>query len=156
MQEIRRAKANDAETLSEIAFAAKSYWKYPESWLNSWRNLLTITPEFIEQSEVFAVVENQRILGFYAVTLEGEKAQLEHLWITPEKIGGGIGKKLFAHALEKARLSGAKVFEIESEPNAEEFYRKQGAEKFGESVSEIEDTKRVLPLMRIYISSGNN
>lgn len=146
---IRKAKIGDAEMLSQIAFAAKSFWNYPESWLEIWKDSLTITPEFIESNEVYLAESDEKILGFYALILDGEKVQLEHLWISPENIGGGIGKKLMADAIEKAKLLGANFMEIESEPNAENFYRKQGAVKIGESKSEIEGHERILPIMRI-------
>ena len=146
---IRRAEIKDAETLSNIAYAAKSFWNYPESWLKVWKDALTITPEFIEQNEVYLIESEGKVLGFYALILEGKKARLEHLWISPENIGIGIGKTLMFDAIEKARTLGATFIEIESEPNAVGFYQKQGAVKFGESKSEIEGQARILPIMRI-------
>lgn len=146
---IRKAKIKDAEILSDIAFSAKSYWKYPESWLKIWKDALTITPEFIESNKVYLAESDEKVVGFYALVLDGEKAQLEHLWVSPENIGGGIGKKMLAEAIEKAKSFGIKIIEIESDPNAEGFYQKQGAVKIGESKSEIEGQERILPLMRI-------
>lgn len=146
---IRQAKIGDSETLSQIAFTAKSFWNYPESWLNLWKDALTITPEFIEKHKVYLAESDGKILGFYALILDGEKVQLEHLWISPEHIGGGIGKKLMADAIEKAKSLGAVFVEIEAEPNAEGFYQKQGAVIVGESKSEIEGQPRILPIMRI-------
>lgn len=147
--DIRRARINDAEILSKIAFAAKSFWNYPESWLKLWKDALTITPEFIDEHEVYLAESDEKVLGFYALILDDEKVQLEHLWISPENIGGGIGKKLMADAIEKAKSLGANFIEIESEPNAVGFYQKQGAVKIGESKSEIEGQERILPIMRI-------
>ena len=147
--EIKKAVSEDAENLSKIALAAKAFWKYPESWLNLWKDGLTITPEFIAENEVYLAVSETKTVGFYALILKGENARLEHLWIEPEFIGRGIGRQLFAHALQTARSCGATLMEIFSDPNAEGFYRKQGAEKFIEHFSEIEGVKRVLPVMRI-------
>lgn len=146
---IRQAKIEDAETLSQIAYAAKSFWNYPESWLEVWKNALTITPEFIEKNEIYLAELDGKVLGFYALILEGEKVQLEHLWISPENIRGGIGKKLMADAIEKAKSRGASFIEIESDPNAEGFYKKQGGVKIGEGKSEIEGRTRILPIMKI-------
>lgn len=146
---IRKAQITDAEKLSQIAFAAKSYWNYPENWLKIWKDSLTITPEFIETNQVFLAESDRKILGFYALILSSENVQLEHLWISPENIGGGIGKILMADAIEKAKSFGGKSMEIESEPNAVGFYQKQGAVKIGERKSEIEGQERILPLMKI-------
>ena len=30
------------------------------------------------------------------------KAELDHLWVSPERIGSGVGKELFVHAMRKA------------------------------------------------------
>jgi GNAT superfamily N-acetyltransferase len=146
---IRQAEIDDAETLSQIALAAKSFWNYPQSWLDLWKDGLTITPEFIAANEVYLVESDGKILGFYALILNAEKIQLEHLWVSPENIGGGIGKKLMTDAIQKAESLGATFIEIESDPNAEGFYRKQGAVKISENKSEIEGKERTLPIMRI-------
>lgn len=146
---IRRAEIEDAEAVSQIAFAAKSFWNYPESWLKLWKDSLTITPEYIETNEVYLAESDEKILGFYALILEGKKVRLDHLWISPENIGGGIGKNLVANAIEKAKSLGAAFMEIESDPNAEGFYQKQGAVKISEIKSEIEGRTRILPIMRI-------
>jgi GNAT superfamily N-acetyltransferase len=146
---ILRARINDAEFLTQISLAAKAFWQYPESWLNLWKDALTITPEFITANQVFLAESEERTVGFYALILNGEVAWLEHLWVLPDFTGLGIGQKLLADAVQKAKLLGAASIEIESDPNAEGFYRKQGAEKIGESVTEIEGEKRILPILRI-------
>lgn len=153
---IRPAEINEAKSLSEIARAAKAFWKYPESWLNKWQSALTVTPEFIGENEVRLAENEGKILGFYALTHRGEKFVLEHLWIAPDFIGGGIGKKLLADALQNAAVQGATAIEIESDPHAEGFYRKQGATKIGESKSEIEGKERILPMMKIEISDAKH
>jgi|SRR5262245_16873441 len=50
---IVRAKPDEAEALTEIAFAAKRHWGYPEKWIESWRETLTVTPEFIASHETY-------------------------------------------------------------------------------------------------------
>ena len=48
--QILRAKAEDAAKLTEIAFSAKRHWGYPEQWIENWRHVLTIQPEFYCQA----------------------------------------------------------------------------------------------------------
>jgi ribosomal protein S18 acetylase RimI-like enzyme len=114
-----------------------------------WKEALTITPEFISTNEVYVATAEDKIVGFYGLILNGEVAQLEHLWISPDFIGGGIGKALFSNALQRAGLLEATLLEIESDPNAEGFYQKQGAVKISERQSVIEGKTRILPIMRI-------
>ena len=149
--EIRKAKPEDAEKLSQIAFAAKSYWKYPEKWLNSWKDDLTITPEIIVENEVFVMTEKSKIIGFYELKIDKTMAALEHLWINPANIGSGIGRKLFVHALEKAVSLNVEILNIVSDPNAEGFYEKMGAKRIGDVVSEVEGNERILPLMQLIL-----
>ena len=42
---IRAATSEEAAELTRIAHEAKSYWGYPEHWLQRWDADLTITPE---------------------------------------------------------------------------------------------------------------
>ena len=145
--EIQRATPNDAEALTRIAFAAKRYWGYPERWMERWRESLTITPEFVGRNEVYAATLNEEILGFYALVGEGREIQLEHLWVSPERIGTGVGRLLFGHAVRRAASLGAETLRIEADPNAEGFYRRMGATRIGETSYPIDGQRRTLPLL---------
>jgi len=146
---IQKANPDDAEKLTQIAMAAKRHWNYPERWMLLWKDALTITPEFIVENEVYALTEKGEIIGFYALAAHDDAAKLEHLWVNPQNIDSGIGRKLFAHALERASSLNVKMMTIDSDPNAEAFYKKMGAQRVGDIVTEIEGSERILPLMRI-------
>ena len=145
--EILRATPGDAETLTAISFAAKGYWGYPERWMERWRKSLTITPEFVGRNQVYAAALNEEILGFYALVGEGREIQLEHLWVSPERIGTGVGRLLFDHAVRRAVSLGAETLRIEADPNAEGFYRRMGATRIGETSYPIDGQRRTLPLL---------
>ncbi len=151
MLTIRHAEPEQAAGLTEIAFAAKRHWGYPESWIESWREDLTITSEFIERHEVYAAIEHDALAGFYALVTSEGKTELDHLWVLPELIGKGIGRQLLNHALDRAASVGVTVIEIVSDPNAEGFYLKAGAAKIGEVISEIEGKARILPRLILQI-----
>ena len=149
--EIRRATPGDADDLTRIAFAAKGHWGYPERWISRWSETLTITPEFISRNEVYAAHYEGRPVAFYALVGRGREVELEHLWVSPERIGTGLGRALFDHAVHKAASLGAGVLSIEADPNAEGFYRRMGARRVGENVYGIEGQKRVLPLLVVEV-----
>ena len=144
---IRRASPADAFLLTDIAHAAKRHWGYPELWIEAWKPALTITPEFISSNEVYVACIDSSIAGFSALVSADGKTWLEHLWVSPTQIGTGLGNALFRHAASIAAANGAQSIEIESDPNAEGFYKRMGAERVGEVESEIEGEKRVLPLL---------
>ena len=146
---IRRALPEDAATLTRIAHDAKQHWGYPEHWLKHWQDDLTISPDFIAGTDVFVAESESDVLGFYALIIRKEKAELDHLWVTPAHIGTGVGKQLFLHAMQHAAKEQVSEVEILSDPNAEGFYRKQGAHRKGEAVSEIDGEPRVLPRLTV-------
>ena len=146
---IRRAKPEEANTLTKIAHAAKRYWGYPESWIEHWQDDLTITPEFIISNETFVATIGEEIVGCCAIVLNESGAELEHLWIKPEHMRAGVGRTLLLHARDHASNLRVSALELSADPNAEGFYQRMGATRIGEVRSEIEGQLRVLPRMRI-------
>ncbi|MFL6590254.1 MAG: GNAT family N-acetyltransferase [Chthoniobacterales bacterium] len=144
---IVRAKPEDAEALTHIAHAAKRHWGYPETWIAAWRDILTMNPEFIVGNISYCAIEADGAVGFYVLTTESDGLHLDHLWVQPEAMGRGIGRALFEHAAAQARKSGFDSIKIEADPNAEEFYQRMGARRTGTRKSEVEGTRRELPLM---------
>jgi GNAT superfamily N-acetyltransferase len=151
---IVRARPEDAEILTEIAHAAKRHWGYPESWIEAWRDILTMQPKFIAGNIASCAVEEDRIVGFYVLTTEPNGIHLDHLWIVPSAMGRGIGRALFEDAAAKAQTVGFDLIKIEADPNAEGFYKRMGATRVGTSVSKIEGERRELPLMEYRWSAG--
>ena len=153
--DIVRATANQAVRLTQIAHSAKSYWGYPARWIELWHNQLTITGAYIQAHEVYAAVdEDGVVLGFYALGGGGDKFILEHLWVQPSSFGAGVGRQLFEHAVTCTRSYGGRSLEIESDPHAEGFYQRMGAETIGEVTYELEGQPRVLPLMAFALAAA--
>ena len=99
---IRRAAVEEAAVLTSIALEAKRYWGYPEHWITHWEADLTISPEFVRDNHVYVSEAGGEIRGFYALCVNGDEAELEHMWVTPSCIGSGVGKELFLDAMERA------------------------------------------------------
>jgi GNAT superfamily N-acetyltransferase len=144
---IVRATAEDADMLTRIAHAAKRHWGYPENWIESWRDVLTMRPEFIIGNISYCAVEDDRVIGFYVLTKEDDGIHLDHLWILPSRMRRGIGQVLFEHAAAEARKLGVASIKIEADPNAEGFYQRMGAARVGTTQGEIEGEPRELPLL---------
>ncbi len=145
--EIVRARPEHAERLTEIAHAAKRHWGYPESWIATWRDILTMRPEFIGANVVFIAIEERHPIGFYVLTTEDDGLHLDHLWIVPAAMGRGIGRALFEHAAGQARDLGFDSIKIEADPNAEAFYQRMGAVRVGTARREVCGEARELPLL---------
>lgn len=145
---IRRAFPEEATTLTQIALDAKRHWGYPEHWIKHWESDLTISSDFIRDNHVYVADEDGEIRGFYALCVSGDKAELEHLWVTPACIGTGIGKELFLDAMERAAAVDVRDVELTADPNAAGFYERMGAVQIGEAESVIDGQIRKLPRMR--------
>ena len=146
---IRRAIPKDAAVLSRMALAAKAHWGYPERWMELWKPQLTFSPEYFENNESWVAEREHSPIAFYTLLDREENAWIENLWVSPEDIGQGVGKKLFSHAVEVARQRGYKRIQLEADPNAMGFYEKMGMRKIGERHSAVEDQPRILPLMEL-------
>ena len=145
--QIVRAKPQDADALTEIAHAAKRHWGYSERWIQCWRDILTMRPEFIAANVTYSAMEDCRVVGFYLLTNESDGLHLDHLWIAPDAMGRGIGRALFEHALDQTRSLGHRTLKIEADPNAEGFYTRMGARRIGANVTNIEGQRRELPVL---------
>lgn len=142
---IRLALGEDAATMTGIAHDAKRHWGYPEHWIQHWQNDLTISSDFISNNQVYVAEREGKIVGFYALVVGEEKAELEHMWVAPEHIGTGVGKELFIHAMQTVAGDNISTVELSADPNAEGFYQRMGARRVGEVSSEMDGQTRVLP-----------
>ena len=145
---IRRSSPEEAAALTTIALEAKRHWGYPEHWIKHWESDLTISSDFIRDNHVYVADDDGEIRGFYALCVRGDKAELEHLWVTPACIGTGIGKELFLDAMERAAAVDVRNVELTADPNAAGFYERMGAVQIGEAESVIDGQIRKLPRMR--------
>lgn len=153
--QIIRAGPEDAAALTAIAFAAKRHWGYPERWIESWRELLTVSPEFIVGHETYAAIADKRVIGFYALGQKGNRGDLLHMWVLPQEMGHGVGSALFLHCIKRMKASGLAELEIESDPNAEGFYQRMGARRVGLSVRKLENQRRDLPVLIYVLTDGD-
>jgi len=146
---IRHTFPDEADNLSGIAFSAKAHWGYPEHWMKIWKPQLTFSRDYFIENESWTVEINAMPVAFYTFQEKNDNAWLENLWVLPEYIGKGVGKKLFIHALSRSRQKGHLILCLEADPNAVGFYEKMGMYKVGESYYPIEGEVRILPVMEI-------
>jgi len=150
---IIRAGTDDAGRLTEVATAAKRHWGYPESWIEAWRDDLTVTPEMIAIQSVFKAVNGrEEVVGFYALRATGAGGELEHFWVLPHAMGRGLGRGLFEHALARARDAGFRELHIDADPHAAGFYEKMGAEPAGAVEAPMDGRPRERPQFVIRLS----
>lgn len=153
--DILKAEPSDNELLTTITKKSKAYWGFSDEILKEWEYLLTISKEYIEKNNVFKLVKNDQIIGYYSYFSSDENTiKLDNTFICPEFIGKGFGKILMNDFLNKINQLGINKITLEAEPNAEIFYTRFGFETIGQLESSIKE--RYLPIMELQIENKNN
>ena len=146
---IRCAKPEDAETLSQIAIAAKGHWNYPNHWMELWTPQLTFGPAYFEQNETWVAESDGMVVAFFTLQDRNGKSWIEDILVLPAHMGRGIGNQLFQHAVGVARQRKYQTLQLESDPHAVGFYERMGLRKIGERQYELDGQPRILPLMEM-------
>jgi N-acetylglutamate synthase-like GNAT family acetyltransferase len=146
---LRPAQPADADRLTAIARAAKAHWGYPAAWLEGWREELTVTATAIEVGRFLIAELAGEPVGFVALGDEDGVPEIEHLWVTPEAMGRGVGSRLLAATLAECRAVGVTRVRVVSDPHAAGFYRSRGARPVGEVPST--PSPRRLPLLEFLL-----
>ena len=124
------ARPDEAAALSALAIRSKGHWGYDAEFLEACRDELTVDPDRIDSpAHRMAVARiGQVIAGYYSLERLGpQRWELNALFVDPAFIRRGIGSQLLAHALGGAQASGARSVKVQSDPDAELFYRRAGA-----------------------------
>jgi ribosomal protein S18 acetylase RimI-like enzyme len=146
---IRTARPDEAGAITGVAMRSKAYWGYDDHFMETFRPELTITPAQIEDDHVAVAERDGRLAGFVHLRPESDAVlELVSLFIDTWAIRQGLGQLLWDYALAHAREYGYRAVTLESDPNAEPFYRRQGAVETGRRESPLMPG-RVLTLMTI-------
>jgi GNAT superfamily N-acetyltransferase len=124
---LRPAQAVEAVALGELCLRSKAVWGYDAAFLAACREELQPKAEAIAQGCVQVATMDQTLAGVAEVSIEGETAHLEKLFVEPRFIGDGVGGRLMDWAVAQAASLGATRIVIESDPGAAGFYRRRGA-----------------------------
>jgi GNAT superfamily N-acetyltransferase len=146
---VREASVSEHAVLTDISFASKQYWNYPNEYFEIWKEELTISPAYIKSNVVYVAEVKGRVIGYISLVelqtdfragniILNKGFCLEHIFILPEYIGKGIGSSLIATLKEKCKEMKITKIYIFSDPNAKGFYDKLEACYLGESPSNIE------------------
>ncbi|MET8540660.1 GNAT family N-acetyltransferase [Kitasatospora sp. NPDC004799] len=124
---IRSADESDADRLTELMQASSAYQGAYFAMIEGYR----VRPDYLARHVVRMAVDtaDDRLLGFYG--LIREPAELDLMFVADEAQGLGIGRKLIADMLDRAREAGIASVKVVSHPPAERFYLKVGAVRTG-------------------------
>jgi ribosomal protein S18 acetylase RimI-like enzyme len=134
---IRSAVPDDADALSELAMRSKAHWGYDARFMELCRAELTMTAARMSEEEIVVAGGAERGLAGFASFMRGPDGTVEvmNCFVEPALIGTGIGHALMTELIARARTMGIAVMMVDSDPQAEGFYRRHGFRRVGEAPS---------------------
>lgn len=151
--QVRAAQPTEAAQLTTLALRSKAYWGYDQAFMLACRAELTVTPQRIAAQPTYVLEAGGHLYGFYM--LDRNRAplvELDFLFVAPEAIGRGYGRLLMDHAVAIALGFGDETLYIQSDPNAEAFYRACGAAVVSYTPS-ASIAGRMLPTLTLALST---
>lgn len=141
---IRLATPQDLPRLNALIWTSKMHWGYPTSWMEGWKEDLTLTEEHLKHERVYLLSQEQEIFGCCSVAQKNKFWEVMHLWIAPGHMGKGWGKRLLNEVMER-EIPKDRPVRVVADPHARGFYERQGFQVMGWVSSKPEG--RELPLM---------
>ena len=130
---IRRASEGEDIALNALVMrSVQLHWNYSAEFMEWNPEDIAITPHHLDEMITYVLEIEERVVGLYVLRGEAPEMELSRMMIEPEMIGQGYGRHLWNHAVETARGLGVREITIDSDPNAEGFYQRMGAETVGE------------------------
>lgn len=149
--QLRAARTDEVDLLGDLALRSKGHWGYDRSFLDACRTELTFEPDELGARRIVVAESAGRVLGFYSLDGEPPSGELGNMWVEPDSIGTGVGRRLWQHAIQTAREAGFTKLRIGAEPFAEGFYLAMGAKRVGETPSGS-IPGRILPLLEVRLT----
>jgi GNAT superfamily N-acetyltransferase len=151
---IRRALPDEAATLSALALRSKAMWGYDAAFIEACRIPLTVDPKTIAKFPFYVLDEAGRITGFYGLSGQLPRGEIEFLFVAPESVRGGRGRQLARHFLALARSLGFAEIEVSADPFAEGFDVAMGAVRIGDAPSDA-IPNRLIPRLRFSLATDH-
>ena len=153
---VRPAHAGESESLGALTVRSKQHWGYDAAFMAAAREDLAVTEADVENDSIFVLEHHGRTVGHVHLRAKDERVmRLESLFLEPDVIGLGYGRRLFEFAAHQGRDRGFSTMEFESDPNAESFYLAMGAVRRSLVESSVR-RGRMLPFMTFDLTSSAN
>ena len=147
---LRKTDIKDLEHLSKLIYDSEKSLNFNENYMSAFKDKYNVNKEFIQNNPSFCIIESDKIIGFFGLSKNKDKHELEFFYVDSEYIGKGYGKIMFGFLISECKTLGIKEFNFVTSPQSLEFYTKLGAIKIGETKSLV-DESRVIPILKFII-----
>jgi GNAT superfamily N-acetyltransferase len=147
----RRAAPDESGRLTELTFASKAHWGYDQAFMERARPELVVTRDYLEANECWVADSDGLLIGWFSLVEVPGSLLLDNFFLLPGRIGSGLGRQMWEHALTRAAQRGAHRVTLDSDPNAAGFYERMGARRTGSVTAP--STGRDLPVFEVVLAN---
>lgn len=149
---LRPARDSECAELSALCLRSKAVWGYGATFLEACRVELSIHPADLDPGLLRVAEVDGKLAGVVQITLEGSDLHLDKLFVDPEVLRAGIGRRLLEWAVNRASEFAAARLVIDADPSAADFYRRMGATDAG-AIASGAIPGRFLPRLELVLRS---
>jgi GNAT superfamily N-acetyltransferase len=148
------ARERSLAEINELIARSKAHWKWPEGYLEKSLPLHTISSAYLRSNHCFEGLDaHDKLIAFVSVVVSDARTVLDNLWVAPELLGKGIGRRACEWVFQLARERGWTELWVFPDPPAEGFYEKLGFSDTGEQVPSRVSGGPVFSTYRIRLST---
>ncbi len=134
----RSARVSEIPLLLDIQRRASEIWAAYRDDLAAHPEVITLPAAQVTRGNVRVITDvSDRPLGFSAVMNLGDSVELDGLFVAPEHMRRGLGGRLIADVVNRARQAGARRIEVTANPGAVPFYERQGFRHTGNAQTQF-------------------
>jgi GNAT superfamily N-acetyltransferase len=146
---LRPAHLGEHHLLTDLCRRSKAHWGYDGAFMQAIWNEVVVTEEDVGEGRT-TVAEREGVpVGVTVIRMwadDSGTAEFDLLFVDPQAIGSGVGRRLWVAFATDAKKRGAKRLYIEADPNAVPFYEHMGAVLTGELTRPV-PPNRQLPIL---------
>jgi predicted N-acetyltransferase YhbS len=141
---IRSARPSEREALEDLQRRSSLHWPMYREQLAGQPDVIELPGEQISAGLVRVAEQSGLVVGF-AVLLErsADACELDGLFVEPDRMGTGVGRRLVEDAKRIARERGATRIDVSANPQAVGFYERVGFVSVGEAQTQFGPAPRM-------------
>ncbi len=129
---LTRIAPDQSSEINALILRSKAHWGYDAAMMATMEQVLRLDEDAAKAGRAVAGWFEDLAVGIAQVSEpyedgRGSAMELDLLFIAPEAIGTGLGRRLYGWALDQARACEVDRLDILSDPNARRFYAAMGA-----------------------------
>jgi N-acetylglutamate synthase-like GNAT family acetyltransferase len=129
------AREESLAHINVLIARSKSYWDCPAEYLEKALPLHRLDTAYLRSNHCFEILNvNGELAAYASIAVASARITLDNLWVRPDLIDQGIGRRTCEHIFAFARTRGWTELWVLPDPPSEQFYKRMGFCDTGERV----------------------